>query len=113
MLMKLVLMHSMNVHHWKIEVTISSSVTSIGRYAFASCSSLVLITFEQPSKLTSIGWDAFDGCSSLVQMSIPLSVTEIGISAFKGCSSLKQISIPSALDLQYLAIDSNAEIIRI
>ena len=67
-------------------VTIPNSVTSIGRYAFYGCSSLISITI--PNSVTSIGWNAFEGCSSLTSVSIPNSVTSIGNSAFNGCSSL-------------------------
>ena len=49
-------------------VTIGSSVTSIGNYAFKGCSSLTSITI--PNSVTSIGSDAFYGCSSLTSVHI-------------------------------------------
>ena len=45
---------------WATSVTIPSSVTSIGDYAFSGCSSLTSITI--PNSVTSIGILAFSGC---------------------------------------------------
>ena len=72
-------------------ITIPSSVTSIGEYAFSDCSSLERI--EIPSSVTSIGNGAFYNCSSLERIEIPSSVTSIGDYAFFGCSNLREITI--------------------
>ena len=75
--------------------TIPSSVTAIGRRAFANCSSLTSVTI--PSSVRVIdGW-AFEGCSSLTSVTIPSSVTSIGDYSFAGCSSLTSITIPSSV----------------
>ena len=71
------------------------TVTSIGDYAFATCSSLTSITI--PNSVTSIGDWAFEGCSSLTSVTIPNSVTSIGGSAFRDCSSLTSITIPKSV----------------
>ena len=94
-------------------ITIPSSVTSIGEYAFAYCSSLTSMTIPEsvtfivnsafygcsgltsitiPEGVTTIGYQAFYGCTSLTSMTIPESVTSIGENAFYGCSSLKTIN---------------------
>eukprot|EP00729_Bicosta_minor_P011736 gene11736-biopygen2364 len=99
-------------------VTIPSSVTSIGRFAFMGCSALAslaipssvtrigdnafwkcssLASLAIPSSVTSIGRSAFNGCSSLASLAIPSSVTSIGRSAFRGCSSLASLAIPSSV----------------
>lgn len=78
-------------------VLIPSSVISIGEWAFASCSKLESVTFEENSKLISIGESAFRECSSLSEIIIPSSVTSIGESAFNNCSSLSSILIPSSV----------------
>ena len=71
------------------------SVTSIGGYAFRSCSSLTSITI--PNSVTSIGDDAFSNCDSLTSITIGNSVTSIGDYAFSDCSSLTSITIPNSV----------------
>jgi hypothetical protein len=64
-------------------VTIPPSITSIGEYAFAGCSSLKNV--EIPSSVIRIGKGAFGGCSSLATVTIPDSINSIEDSAFDGC----------------------------
>lgn len=67
-------------------VNIPSSVTSIGRNAFAYCHYLESVTI--PSSVTNIGESAFEDCRSLTTISIPSSVTSIGKRAFMDCYGL-------------------------
>ena len=71
------------------------SVTSIGGYAFADCSSLTSVTI--PNSVTSIGGDAFYGCSGLTSVTIPNSVTSIGEAAFYKCSGLTSVNIGNSV----------------
>ena len=71
------------------QVYISSTVTSVGVYAFAGCSQITSITFGAP--LTSIGANAFD-CSRLASVTIP-GVGTIGSQAFSGCTSLTALNL--------------------
>ena len=67
-------------------------MTQIGAWAFDGCSNLTSITL--PSSLTSIGEYAFQYCS-LTSITIPEGVTQIGEYAFSGCSNLTSVVIES------------------
>ena len=77
---------------------IPNNVTSIGDYAFSSCSGLTSITI--PNNVTSIGSSAFEDCSGLTSITIPNNVTSIGDSAFYNCTGLTSVTflgnIPSS-----------------
>lgn len=75
-------------------VSIPSSVTSIGRYAFGYQESLTKVNI--PSSVTTIEEDAFCHCTGLREVNIPDSVTSIGYGAFELCS-LTNISIPNSV----------------
>jgi hypothetical protein len=72
-----------------------NSVTSIGDYAFQSCTALTTITI--PNSVTSIGAYAFNGCTGLTSVTIPNSVTSIGSYAFLGCTGLTTLTIPNGV----------------
>ena len=76
-------------------ITIPNSVTSIGRQAFYACSGLTSITI--PNSVTSIGAYAFYGCSGLTSITIPNSVTSIASDAFSNCTGLTSITIPNSV----------------
>ena len=71
------------------------SVTSIGGYAFSSCSGLTSVTI--PNSVSSIGLGAFRDCSGLTSVIIPNSVTSIGDYAFEYCSGLTSVTIPNSM----------------
>ena len=74
---------------------IPNTVTSIGKRAFAYCSSLNSITI--PNSVTNIGDHAFSSCDSLGSICLPNSVTAIGEEAFQFCRSLTSITISNRL----------------
>ena len=76
-------------------VTIPDSVTSIGAWAFGNCTSLTSVTI--PDGVTSIGEYTFYNCTSLTSVTIPDSVTSIGDSAFDGCVTLTSVTIPDSV----------------
>ena len=91
------------------KVVIEDGVTSIGRYAFASCSSLTSITI--PDRVTSIGNAAFESCKGLTSITIPDSVTSIGGYAFYACSSLKTISLSCKSTLKRSDFGDKADLV--
>ena len=70
-------------------LTISGSVTSIGDYAFSECTSLASVTI--PDSVTSIGDDVFYDCTNLTSVTIGDSVTSIGHYAFWFCQRLSDV----------------------
>ena len=77
------------------DLVIPEGVTSIGRAAFAGCSSLTSVTI--PDSVTSIGVGAFAGCSGLTNVIISDSVTSIGGYAFRACTSLTSVTIGNSI----------------
>jgi hypothetical protein len=75
--------------------TIPNSVTSIGDWAFNSCSSLTSVTIG--TNVTSIGDHAFNYCTGLTNITIPNSVTGIGVWAFSSCARLTSVTIPNSV----------------
>ena len=76
------------------DITIPSSITDIGSSSFIDCDQLKNVTFEPKSKLKSIGNKAFYNCHSLTSIAIPSGVTSIGEYPFSGCTSLESITLP-------------------
>jgi hypothetical protein len=65
---------------------VPSSVTSVGDYAFLSCTALISVAI--PSSVTSIGDYAFQSCDSLTNIMIGTGVANIGDWAFSVCTNL-------------------------
>ena len=76
-------------------VTIPSSVTSIGQYAFYDCSSLTSVVI--PNSVTNIDEWAFGSCSGLTSVTISDGVKSIGLAAFIECNKLTSVTIPNSV----------------
>ena len=63
--------------------------------SFGYCTSLESVTL--PSTISGVGEYAFDGCSSLKKVMFNQGVLCIGTMAFHQCSSLENINLPSNL----------------
>lgn len=92
-------------------VTIPSTVTSIGNYAFQSCQNMKSLAFVESNEKLTLGQGAFSGCSSLgLGSSGVLTLNrsmEVGSSCFTGCTSLNQLII-AAESPKEISIKDNA-----
>ena len=79
-----------------VTISLPESVTSIGNYAFISCSSLVYITI--PESVNNIGGYAFAYCTSLKSVKLP-NRTKIEDGTFSNCSSLTNVNIPDGVTI--------------
>ena len=65
--------------------------------AFANCSDLTTVSFENNSALSVLHQETFIDCSSLSSITLPSSLTKIDIKCFEGCASLVIITIPDSV----------------
>ena len=72
-----------------------SEITSIGNYAFISCTKLEELTI--PETVTNIGDGAFSSCYRLKSITIPERVMSIGNNAFDRCTKLDSIILKPTL----------------
>lgn len=78
-----------------VEVTIPSSVKSIGEFAFYECSGLEKAAI--PDSVEYIGYYAFCGCIGLTEVNIPSSLTYIEASSFESCENITEVVIPESV----------------
>ncbi len=78
------------------EIVIPGTVSSIGSYAFAEATNLKSVTVG--AGVTDIGAFAFFGCSSLQSLNLDEGLLRIGSAAFFNCSNLTAVSIPSSVN---------------
>jgi len=69
----------------------TSSLQTIGEYAFANCVRLDYLTL--PSSVTTIGKNVFENCYNLKQMTLPEGVTTLTDAMFKNCSSIISVEL--------------------
>ena len=91
---------------WAVNITtviVEEGITAIAPYSFDGYRSMTEISL--PSTLKTIGEGAFSGCSSLVEITIPKSVTHIDYNGlFERCNSLVNIFVEDG-NISYIDID--------
>ena len=79
-----------------VQITVPSTVTRIGDYAFYYGEQLQSVTL--PAGLRSIGKNAFAGCTALQTVKVQgAALTEIQREAFAGCRKLKSLTLPASV----------------
>lgn len=73
-------------------VVIPDSVTTIGKFAFYCCTSIISVIFH--NNVTNIGNCAFEYCGNLLSVVLPNCETHIGNYTFAYCTNLSSIFIP-------------------
>ena len=76
-------------------ITLPSTVTEMGYYAFSNCTNLREVIFNDGLK--KIGREAFNNCTSLENIALPSTVTEIGDHAFNSCHNLREVTLNDGL----------------
>lgn len=77
------------------KVTLSSSVTTIGSYAFCGCENLKTIVINDGLK--SIEDGAFENCGELKNIELNEGLERLGAYAFYECTALEEIVLPNSL----------------
>lgn len=83
------------VCHTVRKMSIPSSVTEIGDYAFYGCTNLTSI--ELPSGVTWLRYAAFGNCTNLSSITLPSGVKNIESYTFQNCKSLASVTLPSGV----------------
>ena len=96
------------------EITIPDSITSLGNYAFSSCTSLKKVIFPETTQVQSIGESAFSCCFNLTSINLPDTITSIEKYTFYQCKSLQRMNIPkNATSIKALAFKSCENLKRV
>ena len=82
------------------EIRIPASVVAIDYYAFANCTNLERVIFEENSSLDGIYEGAFYGCKKLSDIMLPDRIVEISDFAFYGCVKLDEVPISEKSELK-------------
>jgi hypothetical protein len=91
-----------------VQVTLPSTLKSIGAVAFGFCPALRDIVI--PEGVTQIEHSAFRNCSAMTSLTLPSTIQEIGEWAFEGCSAMTTVTIPESVRSIRFIIDNNKSI---
>lgn len=76
-------------------------ITTLGRYAFNSCTSLE--TINLPNSITVMGMNCFSGCSSLKSVTLPSGIYYVSSECFSDCRNLVSVNFPANGNLYKLS----------
>lgn len=74
-------------YQYLTEVTLGSTVESVGNISFTGCTALKNVVF--PEGLASIDYNAFYGCTALKNVKLPSTLASMADGAFNDCSNLE------------------------
>lgn len=78
-------------------VFIPTTLTYLGQRAFADCSDLQSVEFEEGHKMLSLSNYLFQNCTELSSVVLPQAVRTVGEYVFSGCAALASISFPGSV----------------
>jgi hypothetical protein len=78
-------------------LTMDSSITGIGEYAFLNSQGLTAVDLSGCTGLTTIGQRAFSDAAALATVTFPTTLQTIGNNAFSGATSLSSVTFPATL----------------
>lgn len=82
-------------YNYFASISIPTTVTTIGNYAFANNSALTSITI--PNSVMSLGTYLFQSCTALTSYTLPSQITTLPNYMFYLCTGLNTINIPSTV----------------
>lgn len=83
-------------YHPNVEkLIVEEGITHVGDYLCYGCKNLTQVSL--PSSLKSIGANAFNSCKMLTDIHIPYGVEEIGERAFYNCNGFIELDIPISM----------------
>ena len=77
------------------DVTLPSTLTKIGSYAFSNALKLENVTFANGISSLLLGNYCFNGCKALATITLPEGTTSVPSYAFQNCTALESIILPS------------------
>ncbi len=86
-------------------ITLPSTLITIGSYSFVDCKNLETITMS--NNVTTIEGSAFSGCVKLKNIVMSNNITKIDNWAFENCKSLKSCVVPNGITTLYSYIFQN------
>ena len=79
-------------------LVIGSGVRIIPAYSYQDRKDITEVRFEGSSSLVSIGAYAFLGCENLRKVTLPSSLRSLGEGVFRECLALKEIDLPDGME---------------